>query len=122
MFHLRCNWNKVLLIVTILASAAVGGYLAIRMQSPVFSNQQVGPVPSPHDPKTAEDEKAIQKMQLDYVKAFNAGDAKALAAFWAVDGEFVDAEGKSYKGRNAIEKEFLSFFTQSKGLKLEITT
>jgi uncharacterized protein (TIGR02246 family) len=79
-------------------------------------------MPSPSDPKTAEDEKAIQKNQAEYVKAFDAGDAKATAAFWAVDGEFVDADGKSFKGRSAIAKEFASFFAESKGLKLEVST
>src|SRR5207248_1677885 len=71
---------------------------------------------------TADDEKAIQATQAAYVKAFNAGDAKALAAFWAPDGEFTDAEGRSFRGRAAIEKEFAAFFADAKGAALEVTT
>ena len=67
------------------------------------------------------EEKIIKKNQADYVQAFISGDAKALAAFWAPDGEFVDSEGKAYQGRSVIEKEFAEFFATNKGMKLEIS-
>jgi uncharacterized protein (TIGR02246 family) len=120
--RMRGNWNKVFFLGAVLAAAGAGGFLAVRSAGPALGGQQTVPVPSPSDPTTAEDEKAIQKIQAEYVKAFNAGDAKALAAFWAADGEFVDADGKSFKGRNVIAKEFAAFFVESKGLKLEIST
>lgn len=78
--------------------------------------------PTPADPATAEAAKAIRDAQSQYVKAFNAGDATALAAFWAPDGEFVDAEGRSFRGRPAIEKEFGAFFDKAKGSSLVVQT
>jgi uncharacterized protein (TIGR02246 family) len=105
-----------------MAVAAVSVFLATRSTDAAFGDKQVAPVPSASDPKTAEDEKAILKIQAQYVKAFNAGDAKALAAFWTPDGEFVDAEGKSFTGRSAIAKEFAAFFAESKGVTLEVRT
>jgi uncharacterized protein (TIGR02246 family) len=97
-------------------------FLAARFTDLALGSEQLTPPPSPSDPKNAEDEKAIRKSQDGYVAAFNAGDAKALAAFWTTDGEFTDVEGKTFKGREAIAKEFASFFAESKGMKLEIHT
>jgi uncharacterized protein (TIGR02246 family) len=119
---LQCNWNRVLFLALAMAAAGAGGFLAVRSAGPVLADEQVRVAPSPSDPNSAEDEKAIQKNQAGYTRAFNAGDAKALAAFWAADGEFVDADGKSSKGRGAIQREFASFFAETKGLKLEVST
>ena len=99
MMRVRWNWTKLLFLAAVLAASGAGGFLTVRTTSPALGDEQIGPVPSPSDPTTAEDEKAIQKMQADYIKTFNAGDAKALAEFWAVDGEFVDADGKLFKGQ-----------------------
>jgi uncharacterized protein (TIGR02246 family) len=83
--------------------------------------ERIGTGPAATDPANAAEEKAIDKVRAAYVKAFNAGDARALTAFWTPDGEFVDAEGHSFRGRNAIEKEFAAFLGESKGVTLEIS-
>jgi uncharacterized protein (TIGR02246 family) len=111
-----------ILVLASISAAAAGGFLAFRSTGRALGDERVGAMPSPSDRKTAEDEKAIQKNQTAYVKAFNVGDAKGTAAFWAVDGEFVDVEGKSFKGRSAIAKEFASFFPDSKELTLSVST
>lgn len=116
------DWSKLLFVAATLAAAGAGGFLAVRTTGTAAADERVGPAPSASDPATANDEQALHKIQSAYVKAFNAGDAKALAAFWASDGEFVDAEGKSFRGRSAIEKEFAAFFAEVKGLTLEIST
>jgi uncharacterized protein (TIGR02246 family) len=116
------NWNKVLFVAAVLAAAAAGGFLAVRTTGRAVGDEKIGQAPTAKDPATTEDETALRKIQAAYVKAFNTGDAKALAAFWAPDGEFVDAEGKSYRGRSAIEKEFTDFFAKEKGMALEITS
>ena len=116
------SWNKALFLAAALSAAGVGGFLAVRSTSRAAAQEPVGNPPTASDPATAADEKALHKMQSAYVKAFNAGDAKALAAHWAPDGEFVDAEGRSFRGRKVIEKEFAVFFEGSKGLTLELRT
>jgi uncharacterized protein (TIGR02246 family) len=117
----RRRWKQLLFVAAAWTAAAAGGYLAVRSQSPAAADEHVRQAPTPGDPATAEDEKALRENQAAYVKTFNAGDAKALAAFWTPDGEFVDAEGRSFRGRAAIEKEFAAFFAQEKGLTLEIS-
>ena len=44
------------------------------------------------------------------VKAFNAGNAKALAAMFIADGEIVDENGTVTTGRTEIEALFCRFF------------
>lgn len=65
-------------------------------------------------------EAAITKTAEAFVEAFHKGDAKALAAFWTPDGDYVDADGRVLKGREAIEKSFAELFAINKGLKLRI--
>jgi uncharacterized protein (TIGR02246 family) len=55
-------------------------------------------------------EAVIRKLGEEYVKAYNAGDAKAVAAFWTADGEYTDPDGETVRGRAAIEKDFAEFF------------
>src|SRR5262249_15428146 len=56
----------------------------------------------------------------EYVAAFNKGDARAVAAFWAPDGDYEDQAGTLLKGRQAIEAAFARQFAASKGGKLRI--
>jgi len=63
---------------------------------------------------------AISKNAEAFIEAFHKGDAKALAAFWAPDGEYTDQTGKLLKGREAIEKAFQGLFAENKDLKLRI--
>lgn len=56
-----------------------------------------------------------------YVKAFNAGDAKAIAASWTPNGEYVDADGNEYQGRDAIEKHYVQFFTDHPGTQVQVS-
>src|SRR5262245_31287131 len=61
------------------------------------------------------------KRAQEFVAAFNRGDAKAVAAFWAPDAEYVDQAGRQVKGRAAIEKLYARTFAERKGAKLNIT-
>jgi uncharacterized protein (TIGR02246 family) len=68
----------------------------------------------------AAEEAAMHKNAEAFVAAFNKGDAKAVAAFWTPEGDFVDQTGRHLKGRKAIEKAFQGFFAENKGAKLRI--
>jgi len=63
---------------------------------------------------------AITKTAEAFVQAFHKGDAKALAAFWTPDGDYVDENGRMLKGRKAIEDSFAELFAARKGLKVRI--
>jgi len=68
----------------------------------------------------AQEEAEIRKTAEEYVKAFNKGDAKALAGFWTREGEYVDSDGETLHGRAAIEKDYVKFFKDHPKARLEI--
>jgi uncharacterized protein (TIGR02246 family) len=69
------------------------------------------------------DEGAIQKAIGSYVKAFNARDAKALAAHWSPDGVYTSrTSGDQVIGRDAISKEFAVMMDAKDVRKLAVTT
>ncbi|QDT00863.1 YybH family protein [Adhaeretor mobilis] len=55
-----------------------------------------------------------------FVEAFNKGDAQAVAALWTEDGEYVDDTGRSFVGREAIEKGYAEFFADNGKAKIQI--
>jgi uncharacterized protein (TIGR02246 family) len=70
----------------------------------------------------AKEETALQKRAEAFIAAFNMGDAKAVAAFWTEDGEYINLAGTQLKGRAAIEESFKKIFAEEKGAKLQINT
>ncbi len=69
-----------------------------------------------------DDERAIQKAIDDYCSAFNKGDADGILAIWSADGEYIDENGKSIKGRDALAALFKSAVAANKGAKVQIKT
>lgn len=69
----------------------------------------------------AQDEAAIRKSIANYVAAFNRGDAKAIAAMWSPAAVYTNRyTGEQVSGRENIEKELISIFESSKGIKVEV--
>jgi uncharacterized protein (TIGR02246 family) len=72
------------------------------------------------DTPNAKEADALFEGAKAFVAAFDKGDAKAIAAFWIVDGDYIDQSGKRLKGRAEIEKAFKGLFAENKGAKLRI--
>jgi uncharacterized protein (TIGR02246 family) len=70
--------------------------------------------------ETAGEEYSLIDNAKAFVDAFDRGDAKAVAAFWAADGDYVDLNGRHLQGRSAIENAFKDVFAENKGLQLRI--
>ena len=70
--------------------------------------------------KPEEKEQPATGRRAAFIEAFNKGDARAVAAFWAPDATYVDQAGREYKGREAIEKLYEKVFAARKGAKLAI--
>jgi uncharacterized protein (TIGR02246 family) len=66
------------------------------------------------------DEAAIRDNIAKFVKAYNAGDAKAVAALFTPDGEAWDKEGNEAEGREAIARTFADIFADTPNRKLEV--
>lgn len=72
------------------------------------------------DSQPASADGAIRQSSQAFVEAFNKGDAKAVAALWTDDGDYTDESGRTFKGREAIEKEYASFFAANKGVQIKV--
>jgi uncharacterized protein (TIGR02246 family) len=68
----------------------------------------------------ADDEKAIRAAAEQFVVAFNKHDAKAVAALWAVDGDYLDETGTLGTGRDAIEKYYADYFAAEHEAKISL--
>lgn len=62
----------------------------------------------------------IRQSVAAYVAAYNAGDAKTLAALWAEQGELISADGSRWEGRQQLEQLFAADFSATPGSKIEI--
>ncbi len=52
----------------------------------------------------ARDEDAIRQLMVDYTRASNRHDAKAMSMLWARDGDSVNSTGQIVKGQAEIER------------------
>lgn len=66
------------------------------------------------------DEAAIRADIAKFVEAYNAGDAKAVAALFTPDGHAVDKDGNDVEGRKAIEQTFADLFAATPKKNLEV--
>jgi uncharacterized protein (TIGR02246 family) len=69
----------------------------------------------------AADEAAIRANIDKFVKAYNAGDAKAVAALFTPDGHAVDKDGDDAEGREAIQQTFADLFAAMPKKKLDVS-
>ena len=58
-----------------------------------------------------DDSAAIKKSSAEFQAAWNKHDPKAIAAFWAADGDLIDPWGKTSVGREEVEKFFVGEHT-----------
>ena len=71
-------------------------------------------------PGRAADEKAIREAASAFVRAYNAGDTRALAELFTDDAEIINEDGRTIQGREAIATQFASAFDANPGERIEI--
>lgn len=81
----------------------------------------VGKIPAQKEEPKGKEKAGEGERARAFLAAFNKGDAKALAAFWTPEGDYVDQIGRHYRGRTAIEKLYDKVFAANKGATLAIT-
>ncbi len=70
--------------------------------------------------KAASPEAEVRATAIAFVKAFNQGDAKAVAALWIPQGSAAEADGTIYKGRAAIEQQYAALFKQHSDARISV--
>jgi uncharacterized protein (TIGR02246 family) len=66
------------------------------------------------------DEATIRGNIEQFVKLYNTGDAKGIAAMFTPDGQIVDKEGDTSEGRQAIAKTFGALFAAAPQKRIEV--
>lgn len=66
------------------------------------------------------DEEAIRANVDSFVRAYNARDAKAIAALFLPEAQIIDEDGNTIQGREAIEQVFAEIFEDEPEAKIEI--
>ncbi|MFN8641662.1 MAG: SgcJ/EcaC family oxidoreductase [Candidatus Binatia bacterium] len=51
-------------------------------------------------------DKEIRQLFADFAAAWNAHDPRKMASFWTLDGDTIEPDGMSAKGRDEVEKHF----------------
>jgi len=107
---------------------AVLSLIAVIVAGSLTTARAASPPSTPAAPAAEEEKPADQagpttqlsEFAKNYIAAYNKGDAKALANFFAEDAEYIDADGELTKGRAEIEKLLATAFQENPGAKLEI--
>ena len=103
--------------------------MVIALLGAVHSSLSIaqGPASAPTDPKSAAqpdpaaaDISLIRAGSEAFVAAFNKHDAKAVAALWTEQGEYIDDTGRTIAGRDAIEKDYAAFFAENPDVQIQI--
>jgi uncharacterized protein (TIGR02246 family) len=66
----------------------------------------------------SEEEAVIRKGNDAYHAAYARGDVDAVLAFWTPDAEFIDDDGKVYRGHDTLAKLFKKHLPSFKGYKI----
>jgi uncharacterized protein (TIGR02246 family) len=74
----------------------------------------------PTDPARAEDEKAIRDLTDRFIKAFNTGDASAIATLFTEDARVISEDGEVTEGRDQIAEQFKQAVADNPGSTIQI--
>jgi uncharacterized protein (TIGR02246 family) len=107
---------KTRIFLTCLAFGAI--CLAVRL-APMWSQQPAsGGSTAATAAKPAGEEAALHQAAASYSAAFARGDSAAVLAMWTPDAEFIDDEGKVYRGHEALAPLFAKSLPSFKGYKI----
>ena len=90
-----------------------GAFVILAVSSAALLGQERENRPSTGPSKRSNDDSEIRANVEAFVKAYNAGDAKAVANLFAPEAQTIDEDGETTQGRKAIEKRVAGTFAES---------
>jgi uncharacterized protein (TIGR02246 family) len=118
--------RRILVCLGVMIGLSAVVVLAVQSRpGPAKQASAAEPLP-PDEPKaqasadSSADEETIRANIAKFVKAYNAGDAKAVAALFTVDGQIEDKDGDKTDGRAAIEEDFAEMFAGAPHKRIEV--
>lgn len=93
---------------------------AAGQEGPLAKGAKTAPQdPTAPDART-EDRAAIRSAMQSFAKAFEARDAKSLAAHWTDEGEYQNEKGVTVRGREALLQAFAAVFAKTPEVTVEV--
>lgn len=90
-----------------------------RMASIVLLCAMAGTLAAQTNSRVPNEKSMIEQSAKAFVTAYDAGDAKAVAALWTANGEY-SLGSQTLKGRAAIQKLYEEHFSANPGSKMEV--
>lgn len=114
--------RTILAAAALLAAGVLLGWLAAlsRPASAVQAQEKVNSSRQDRDKADSPELAAVRKTAKEFAEAFNKGDARAMAALWTKDGEYVGPDGETLRGRTAIEKAYTKYFKENPKARVEV--
>ncbi|WP_020469489.1 YybH family protein [Zavarzinella formosa] len=100
--------RPLVVLLSVVSVTAIAGWFALPPSQGQAGASKTTEKPPPVKADSAE--AGIRKITDDYVKAFNAKDAKAIAGLFTTDGDFIGPDGEELVGRAAIEADYAESF------------
>jgi uncharacterized protein (TIGR02246 family) len=110
-----------LILLGVCAIMGMRTVLLAQTKVPIAPSQLVPCIAQQPAPTEQTPEAGIKSVTEQYVKAFNAKNAKAVAALWTENGEFTGVDGEVIRGRAAIEKSLADEFQTNPKVTIEAT-
>ncbi len=107
--------------LVLVISQAVQSRSEPQQQAPPEAREGQGQAVDKAAADRSADEAAIRANVAAFARAYNAGDAKAVAALFAPDALIVDKEEDTSQGRAAIEQTFADLFAAAPQKRLEVS-
>ncbi len=112
---------KAATIVSGLALVALGVSLLWAADDPPSAKQAAaGDGQAAGQMDRPDDRKALDALVEEFIKAYNAGDASAIAGLFSEQGQIIDEVGDATRGRAAIQDRFASTFETYPGSTIQI--
>ena len=115
--------HRAFALVAVFAAGGLAGWIATsdrEVSAVALQNSAAEPVVHQGPVKADGAEAGVKSITAEYVKAFNAADAKGAAALWTTDGEYVGADGNAVTGRSEIEKSLAAYFKANAKATIEV--
>ncbi|MDX2037689.1 MAG: SgcJ/EcaC family oxidoreductase [Isosphaeraceae bacterium] len=115
-------------LAALLAAASAATLQSPPAQDPAKTPAAAAPKPddAPADtpvsdePERSPEEKAVLAVALEFIKAYNSGDAKAIASLFVENGEIVVENETPIRGREAIQATFETVFAEEPGTSIDL--
>src|SRR5262245_57031436 len=102
--------------LVLLAAGFQAGRHGLLLDRPALAGAQ-----ATNDRDRQADRDAIAKLSQEFREAFEKNDAKAIANFYAPQGEYYDdTNGEAFRGRADIEKAYAELFQARPGTRIDV--